>query len=491
MYQYSLEYFKRLFNYCIEVSEKSEDLDKRLNTIMGFVTLFMYSNVCRGLFARHKLIYSFLIYTSIFRNKGEISSGEWNFILRGAICPTAPKNPDSNFMSQITWETVAGLQEQMPNIFSGLCDSIATKIKEWKSWASTEFPQTAALPAPWNENLNNFQKMCILKIFRREKLVFSTEAIVSEKLGKAFTETPPIVLADIFPDTSSTTPIIFVLSTGSDPTGALIKFAEDRGVLDKFQSISLGQGQGPVASRLVAASTKVGNWVCLMNCHLATSWMNAMEKMIDEFNIKPPEDSNFRLWLTSQPSTSFPVSVLQNGIKLTFEPPRGMRANLIGTFTTLGQEEWECCTDNKRNERYWKKLLVGLAFFHGITQERRKYGPLGWNIRYEFNTSDVLCAKDVLKMFVRNFEELPWAAITYITGHVNYGGRVTDDQDRRCLMSILETYYPGEVVVQDDAYKFSESGTYYSPELGNFQSLMAYFDALPMVDNPEVSQCCS
>jgi dynein heavy chain len=491
MYQYSLEYFKRLFNYCIEVSEKSEDLDKRLNTIMAFVTLFMYSNVCRGLFARHKLIYSFLIYTSIFRNKGEVSPGEWNFILRGAICPTAPKNPDSNFMSQITWETVAGLQEQMPNIFSGLCDSIANKTKEWKSWASTEMPQTAALPAPWNENLNNFQKMCILKIFRREKLVFSTEAIVSEKLGKAFTETPPIVLADIFPDTSSTTPIIFVLSTGSDPTGALIKFAEDRGVLDKFQSISLGQGQGPVASRLVAASTKVGNWVCLMNCHLATSWMNDMEKMIDTFNIKPPEDSNFRLWLTSQPSTSFPVSVLQNGIKLTFEPPRGMRANLIGTFTTLGQEEWECCTDNKRNERYWKKLLVGLAFFHGITQERRKYGPLGWNIRYEFNTSDVLCAKDVLKMFVRNFEELPWAAITYITGHVNYGGRVTDDQDRRCLMSILETYYPGEVVVQDDAYKFSESGTYYSPELGTFQSLMAYFDALPMVDNPEVTQCCS
>jgi hypothetical protein len=58
-------------------------------------------------------------------------------------------------------------------------------------------------------------------------------------------------------------------------------------------------------------------------------------------------------------------------------------------------------------------------------------------------------------------------------------------------MSILETYYPGEVVVQDDAYKFSESGTYYSPELGTFQSLMAYFDALPMVDNPEVTQCCS
>ena len=135
-----------------------------------------------------------------------------------------------------------------------------------------------------------------------------------------------------------------------------------------------------------------------------------------------------------------------------------MRANLIGTFTTLGEDEWECM-ENPRDEKYWKKMLVALAFFHAITQERRKYGPLGWNIRYEFNTSDVLCAKDVLKMFVRNFDELPWDAITYITGHVNYGGRVTDDQDRRCLMSILSTYYPGESVVQDDSYKFSDSGT--------------------------------
>jgi dynein heavy chain len=177
--------------------------------------------------------------------------------------------------------------------------------------------------------------------------------------------------------------------------------------------------------------------------------------------------------------------VLQNGIKLTNEPPKGMRANLIGTFTTLGEDEWECM-DNPRNERYWKKLLVGLSFFHAITQERRKYGPLGWNIRYEFNTSDVLCAKDVLKMFVRNFEEMPWAAITYITGHVNYGGRVTDDQDRRCLMSILETYYPGENVVQDESYKFSDSGTYYSPAPGSFKNIMTYFDNLPMVDNPEV-----
>ena len=486
MYQYSLEYFKKLYNYCIETSEKSTDLEARLEIIMSFVTNFMYANVCRGLFSRHKLIYSFLICTSILRNRDSIPNNEWSFLLRGAFGKPPCQNPDPTFIQALQWDTIAGLEESLPDQFEGLCDHITTKMKEWKSWASSELPHKAPLPAPYNEKLNSFHKMCVLKIFRREKLVFATENYVTEQIGKSFVESPPIVLADIFPDTSSTTPIIFVLSVGSDPTGALIKFAENRGYLKKFQSISLGQGQGPVAEKLIAASTRKGDWVCLMNCHLATSWMSSLERIVDAFLTGgAPEDLNFRLWLTSQPSNAFPVAVLQNGIKLTNEPPRGMRANLIGTLTTLGEEEWECM-DNPRNERYWKKLLVALAFFHAITQERRKYGPLGWNIRYEFNTSDVLCAKDVLKMFVRNFEEMPWAAITYITGHVNYGGRVTDDQDRRCLMSILQTYYPGENVVQDDNYKFSHSGTYYSPNVGNLKQLMSYFENLPMVDNPEV-----
>lgn len=95
---------------------------------------------------------------------------------------------------------------------------------------------------------------------------------------------------------------LLVSYTPSLSPPGLLKFANDKNFGgDKFQAISLGQGQGPIAARMIRAAMTAGSWVCLQNCHLAVSWMPTLEKICEEFS---PDSCHpdFRLWLTSYPS---------------------------------------------------------------------------------------------------------------------------------------------------------------------------------------------
>lgn len=108
---------------------------------------------------------------------------------------------------------------------------------------------------------------------------------------------------------------------------------------------------------------KLGHWVILENCHLSKTWMPELEKKIQQFaEDAEGMDKKFRLWLTSKPDPSFPVSVLQNGVKVTTEPPRGVKANLKGIFSSKNDEFFSGC----KKVRAFHKLTWALSYFHAI-----------------------------------------------------------------------------------------------------------------------------
>ncbi|XP_027011591.1 dynein axonemal heavy chain 1 isoform X2 [Tachysurus fulvidraco] len=478
MYQYSLEWFLGIFMAGIANSKRADTLEQRIININDYFTFSLYSNVCRSLFEKHKLMFAFLLCARIMMNQNKIDMAEWQYMLSGGASVQQLPNPSPSWLSERVWQDILALSA-LPN-FTDLAQTFSKYEPEYRQIFDSTQPHRETLPAEWNSKLDSFQRLLVLRCLRVDCLTQGLQDFVSEQLGQRFIEPQTSDLTVVFKESSPSTPLIFVLSPGTDPAEDLYNFADSMKFSKKLSAISLGQGQGPWAEEMMHSAMEKGLWVFFQNCHLAPSWMPNLERLIE--NINPDKvHRDFRLWLTSLPSNKFPVSILQNSSKMTLEPPRGIKANLLKTYLSLNDEFLSSCSKTAE----FKTLLMSLCLFHGNAIERRKFGPLGFNIPYEFTDGDLSICISQLKMFLDEYQDIPYKVLKYTAGEINYGGRVTDDWDRRCIMNVLEDFYCPAVLNPEHAY--SASGEYRQISTDqNIKGYLSYIRSLPINDTPEI-----
>jgi dynein heavy chain len=174
---------------------------------------------------------------------------------------------------------------------------------------------------------------------------------------------------------------------------------------------------------------------------------------------------------------------VQMSIKITNEAPVGIKAGLKRSYTWVNQDMLDSVP---RSE--WRSLLFVMCFVHSIVQERRKFGPIGWCIPYEFNQGDLSASVQFIQnhlaeMETKKSKEVTWSTVRYMVSDIQYGGRITDDWDRFLMKTYAEKYF---VQVAFDAnYQFYPR--YKVPQGVDIAVFRKYIaEELPAVDSPEI-----
>ncbi|CAB0039667.1 unnamed protein product [Trichogramma brassicae] len=488
MYQYSLNSYLEVFVFSLKKALPHPTISRRLKNVIRTLTKNVYVYGCTGIFERHKLLFSFQICTRIEQDNDHLNQAQLSFFIKGNVSleRSAKVNPTDGWLSVAGWEDVLKLASTFPEKFENLPEELESEGDQWKEWYNLDVPESVPFPCNYSAKLTAFESLMLIRCFRIDRVYRAVTIYISATMGEEFITPPAVGLDAIYEQSTSTMPVVFVLSPGSDPTNDLIKLATRLGFGGpRFRHLSLGQGQEQSAIDLLENAVQNGHWLMLQNCHLLLSFTRELEKRLENIG-KPSPD--FRLWLTTDPSPNFPIGILQQSLKVVTEPPNGLKLNLKSTYFKMAEQVLTCC-----DHPSYKHLIYVLAFYHAVVQERRKYDKIGWNVNYDFNESDFNVCTSILDTYLTKnltFKEtrIPWKSLKYLIGEVMYGGRVIDNYDRRVSKVYMDEYFGDFLFDAFQPFHFyhDEHVDYVLPPIGNRASYMGFIDELPLVNSPEV-----
>jgi dynein heavy chain len=506
MYQTSLDQFQMLFDRSMEQAEKASLASKRVNNIIDTMTYITYRYINRGLYERDKVSFKTIVTFKILTTAGKLGMGNINMFLRGgsALDITQAKAKPFAWMSNESWLHILHLAATN-SIFKTAVEDITANESGFLPWYNENEPEKFPVPVLESHFVSedevsvNFYRMLVVRCLREDRTLLAVNDFIRKTetvdvpggklpaMGAKYTEPVTDTVDSVYKEMEATTPVIYLLSAGADPTDSIETLARRKRKV--IECVSMGEGQDVVALKAIQSATANGSWVLLQNCHLGLEFIDTLEDML--LKLKLPEStcsSDFRLFITTEPHPKFSIGLLQMSTKVTNEPPKGLRAGLQRSYTVI--------VDQDRLERIesatWRTLLFALCFTHSVVQERRKFGPLGWCVPYEFNDGDLNATIMFLEKHLE-FSTLSWPTLQYMAGEVQYGGRITDDMDRRLFLAYTEAWICQNTLSGSFSFnpdnlinKIPKNFVYKIPNYIESEDFMAYIQKFPDIDPPEI-----
>uniref|UniRef100_K1QHZ6 Dynein heavy chain 8, axonemal n=1 Tax=Magallana gigas TaxID=29159 RepID=K1QHZ6_MAGGI len=492
MYQTSLKQFLGLFDLSMtrqvdKLSEKSPVPAKRIGNIIEYLTFEVFRYTCRGLYESHKFLFTLLMTLKIDMQQGKVKPEEFQTFIKGkfvgffsflsgaALDLNAVMQKPSRWISDMTWLNLVQLSGLSQ--FSEILNQVSRNEKAWKNWYDTDAPEEEHIPDGYHTSLDAYRRLLLIRSWCPDRAIPQARKYIAESMGPRYAESVILNLTQTWEESDTRTPLICLLSMGSDPTNQIESLSK-KCHLD-FRAISMGQGQEVHARKLISQFMHTGGWALLQNCHLGLDYMN---ELLDTITDTPQIHEAFRVWITTEEHAGFPISLLQasiTSIKFTNEPPQGIKAGLKRTYAGITQDFLDVS-----NMVQWRPMLFGVSFLHTVVQERRKFGPLGWNIPYEFNSSDWTASVQFVQNHLDDLDVkrgISWTTVRYMLGEVQYGGRVTDDYDKRLLNTFARVWF-GDFMFQP-SFQFYVG--YKIPNMKLLTDVMTFIENLPLVDSPE------
>ncbi|XP_016305378.1 LOW QUALITY PROTEIN: cytoplasmic dynein 1 heavy chain 1-like [Sinocyclocheilus anshuiensis] len=450
LYQYSLQFFLDIYHTVLYENSNLKsvsDHTQRLSHITKDLFQVAFNRVARGMLHQDHVTFAMLL--SRINLKGMTSEpsfdAEFQHFLRGKeIVLRGTTVPKVKGLSSEQSEAMVRLS-RLP-AFKDLVAKVQAD-EQFFMWIESNSPELS-VPYLWTEEKTStligqaVHQLLLIQAFRPDRLLAMTHIFVSKVMGETFMAIieQPLDLANIVDsEVKPGTPVLMCSVPGYDASGLVRDLAAEQN--KHITSISIGSAEGfNKADRDINTAVKSGRWVMLENVHLAPGWLMQLEKKLH--SMQP--HACFRLFLTMEINPKVPVNLLRAGRIFVFEPPPGMKANMLRTFSSIPVARM-CKSPNERARLYFL-----LAWFHAVIQERLRYAPLGWSKKYEFGESDLRSACDTVDTWLDDTakgrqnispDKIPWAALRTLMAQSIYGGRIDNEFDQRLLNTFLERLF--------------------------------------------------